>query len=763
MANLKADKKRGNSHHVDGGLCILYVSTFPPRKCGIATFTYDLTHAMDTLLSPMIKSKIAALNPDDVLSYNYPKNVLFQFNQKNEHDYLPIAREINRMKEVRLVNIQHEFGIFGGEFGSYLLNFTRALKKPAVVNFHTVIPGPDERLRNAVRDLAESVNAITVMTALSKKILVEDYGIPDKKIRVIPHGIHPQPFTSSRSDKLALGFSDRVVLSTFGLLNRGKGLEYVVEALPEVIKRFPSFVYIYFGATHPVVLREEGESYRNEIIEKIYRLGLFDHVKLYNRFFPLGELLRFLRATDIYISPGLEPNQAVSGTLSYALGIGRPVISTSFANARELITDDVGILVNFRDPQSYTDAILRLLEDEGLRSQMGKNAYFKTRRMIWLNVAVQYSKVFSELVPRQARITERKSLPKIKLDHLVRLTDNFGIIQFAKLNRPDVKSGYTLDDNARALVASASYYRKLGRSVTNPVTIKQKRVLLQLVNTYLDFIQFVSQTDGLFWNYVRYDHKLDRARNEKADLEDASSRALYALAVVSATGALPRKVREKAMELLQSKIEGKAAFSSPRALARWSKALCVLFENKVAVSGLNVEQAIEEQNNRLISLYEGTSSPDWQWFESSITYSNPIMPEALLLGYRAVGHNEYLKVGKTTLDFLIKECFVEGIYIPVGQDGWYHKEGKRNNNDQQPQEVSAMVCALKTCYEVTKDHRYLDLMHCAFNWFLGDNSLNQVVYDGTTGGCYDGVGRKAINLNQGAESTLSYLLARVAF
>ncbi|UCG83229.1 MAG: glycosyltransferase [Dehalococcoidia bacterium] len=718
---------------------------------------------MDEMLSPRVDSKILALNPNDVLSYNYPRKVVLQLTQENQQDYVQTARRINRMKDVHLINIQHEFGIFGGEKGSHLIPFMRTLRKPIVINFHTVLPEPDAELHNTVRSIAESVNAVTVMTELSRKILVQDYDIANKKIRVIPHGIHPQPFVSSHHAKMALGFSDRVVLSTFGLLNRGKGLEYVIDALPEVIKRFPSIVYIYFGVTHPVVLREEGESYRNEIIRKIYELNLFDHVKLYNKYFPIGELLHFLKATDIYISPGLEQNQAVSGTLSYAMGTGRPVISTPFANAKEFITEDVGILSEFRDPGSFADAIIRLLEDEELRLQMGKNAYFRTRWMTWPNVAIQYAKVFSDYDRTLARITERKSLPKIKLDHLAHLTDSFGIVQFAKLNRRDIKSGYTLDDNARALVLAVSYYGRLRVSRGNPSTVKQKQLLLRLIDIYLNFIQFVSSADGQYANHVRSDRTLDHIRNKQTNLEDANSRALYALAVTACNGSISPKYRSRAIELLHRRIEGDVAFSSPRAVARWIKALCVMFENDSPINGLGLEREISEQSNRLVSLFNSTSTPDWQWFESSLTYGNAIMSEALLVAYKVQRDEQYLHVGQTTLDFLVRESFIDGMYIPVGQQGWYPKGGSRSYYDQQPEEVKAMVSALKTCYLVTRDNRYLDLMHRAFSWFMGDNSLNQVIYDSTTGGCYDGVGKKNVNLNQGAESTICYLLARLAF
>ncbi|UCG10694.1 MAG: glycosyltransferase family 4 protein, partial [Dehalococcoidia bacterium] len=452
MYNLE---KEGLPHSQETGeLCVVYLSTFPPRKCGIATFTEDITNAMDDMLAPLIKSKIVAMNPDDVVSYHYPRKVISQIIQGNKEEYVQVAQRINQMDEVQLVNIQHEFGIFGGEWGSHLISFVETLKKPVVISFHTALPNPNKKTAQVVRSLSESVKSVTVMTNNSKKILSQEYGIAARKIKVIPHGIHPQPYTSSEQAKMTLGYSDRVVLSTFGLLHKKKGLEYVIDALPEVIKVFPNFVYIIFGATHPVVLLNEGESYRNFIIERIWNLGLYDHVKMYNKYFPLGELLHFLKATDIYISPGLDPNQAVSGTLSYALGTGRSVISTAFSQAKELVTDDVGILVDFRNPQAYTEAILQLLEDENRRLQLGENAYFRTRYMVWPNVAVQYARVFSEHAPSLAVISKQKCLPKIKLNHLFRLTDNFGIVRFAKLTRRDASSGYTLDDNAQALAAA---------------------------------------------------------------------------------------------------------------------------------------------------------------------------------------------------------------------------------------------------------------------------------------------------------------------
>jgi len=625
MYELGITKNKSLSQEKADKLSVVYVSTFPPRQCGIATFTQDITNAMDEMLAPLIKSKIVAMNPSHVLIHRYPRKVILQISQDDKEEYIQAAQRINQMDEVQLVNIQHEFGIFGGKWGSLLIPFVKTLKKPMVINFHTVLPDPDEEILRTVRSLAESASAITVMTNLSKRILTQQYRIAARKVKVIPHGIHAQPYTSSKQAKMTLGYSDRVVLSTFGLLNRNKGLEYVIDALPEVVKKFPNCIYIIFGATHPVILSKEGESYRNFLIQKIWDLGLYEYVKLYNRYFPLTELLHFLKATDIYISPSLDPNQAVSGTLSYALGIGRLVISTAFSQAKEVVTDDVGILVDFRNPQAYTDAILRLLEDENLRSQLEKNAYFRTRYMIWPNVAVQYARVFSEHALKLVRINEQKSLPKIKLNHLVRLTDNFGMVQFAALTRRDVLSGYTLDDNAGALAVVVLYYDKFGSPSRNVITVKRKKEVLRLINTYLDFIVFVTKPDGRFHNFVKVDKTLDDSLNEQTNLGNANARALYALALTSTIGLLPRTAKRKAFGLLQNSLVKDASFDSPRAIALYTKALLVLLDKKVEIKGIDLQRILINQCEKLVYLYQETNSPEWHWFERYLAYSNAVL------------------------------------------------------------------------------------------------------------------------------------------
>jgi len=726
---------------------IVCLSTFPPRRCGIATFTEDLTNAIYQMFESSIESRIVAMNLTEISHLPYSDKVIFQVSQPSEKDYVNAANKLNQIEKVRLVNIQHEFGIFGGEYGSHLLLFLEKLQKPVVTTFHTVLPAPDERMRNTVQAIMKYSKGIIVMTHSSKEILKKDYGLDPDRIQVIPHGIHHVPYKTSEHAKSVLGISGKLILSTFGLLSPGKGIEYAIEALPQVVEKFPNFRFLIAGVTHPIILEQEGESYRNFLTKKIYELNLTDYVSFYNTYFDINRLLRFLEATDIYLSTSLNPNQTVSGTLSYALGSGRPIISTAFAQAKQDVTGEVGILIDFKNPQAFTDAIIKLINNKELCLQMGKNAYFRTRHMTWENVAHSYIKYFSQFAPELT--LGQKKLPHIKLEHLAKLTDNFGIIQFAKLTEPDLSSGYTLDDNARALIVATLHYKKF----MTPSSLK-------LASKYLNFLYRVAKPDGYFDNYVNSNRAIDKQRSIQENSEDASARALYALALVSATKQIPKHIRHQAHSLFEQSFQKNIAFSSPRAIAFYIKALNCLLSKWKEPKTLAVLKSCCEQ---LIILYEKSHSPDWEWFEHYLTYSNAILPEALLLGYKITGERRYLETSEKTLNFLIKHTLKDSMHIPIGQSGWFPKEGTRQYFDQQPEDVTATIEALNTMFLVTHRKHYKELANIAFNWFLGDNVLGQVVYDRVTGGCHDGIGEKLINLNQGAESTISYLLARLSF
>lgn len=727
---------------------IVYLSTFPPRECGIATFTDDLANYFNQLFAPAIESKVIAMNLDEVSRFHYPKKVIDYIAQNNRDQYKKMAEKLNALQQVKLVSIQHEFGIFGGEWGDFLIDFVTALTKPLVITFHTVLPSPDKKLLQVVKDLATSASKISVMTNLSKKILTSDYGISESKITIIPHGIHPVPYSLPKSHKAALGLSDKIVLTNFGLLSRGKGLEYAIEALPEVVKKFPSVRFLILGATHPVILKQEGETYRNSLKKRVYDLGLSNYVRFYDEYLSTDELLGYLQATDIYIATSQSPNQAVSGTLSYALGTGRPVISTSFAQAKEDVTEKTGRLVGFGESQGITTALLELLANEELRSTMGKTAYIKARNMTWPNVAIAYMRMFTSLAPELK--TEEKHLPKIKLSHFVRMTDEFAFFQFAELAEPDPRYGYTVDDNARALIAVAQYHQKF-----------KSPLALRLFAVYLSFLEYTFDTKtGYFRNYVNFDKSFNEKANTTEGMEDPTSRALYGLAVAATTKSIPRALRLRAQKLFEDAVAKNIDLKYPRSRAFFIKALAAWLSLGPNAS---LEKKLKENCDILVSLYEKNAvDSTWQWFEDALTYSNGLLSEALLTGFHITKNLRYLEVAKFTLEFLIAHTFENGMYVPIGHLGWFKRGQSRAYYFQQPEDPAATVLALHMMHKVTGIERYRRLQQTAFSWFLGNNSLGQVVYDQATGGSYDGVRENNLNLNEGAESTISYLLARLA-
>ena len=728
---------------------IAYLSTFPPRECGIATFTKDLVSVFDELFSPREKSKVVALDHDGLKTLHYPKSVIMRICQTKIDDYIKAAQKLNNLSQVKVVCIQHEFGIYGGKNGSNLLYFLHEIKKPVVIVFHTVIPASSqffEDYKKVVKDINDYVRLIIVMTETSKNILVKDYALNSDKIKVIPHGIHASQYQNTSKAKTALKLNGQTVISTFGFLSKGKGIEYAIEAMVEITKKFPKVVYHIFGVTHPMVLKKEGETYRNELIKKVSQLGLDKNVVFHNEYFSTAKILKILQATDLYLSSSLDPNQAVSGTLSYALGSGCPVISTAFAQAKEDVTHEIGRLVEFKNPKAISKVAIELLENKNLRTEMGKLAYFRTRRMTWQNVAISYMREFMSIIP-EFRIQE-KNMPKIKLNQFVKLTDNFGMFQFAKLTQPDPNSGYTLDDNARALIAVIQYYKK-----------HRSKTPLRLAKIYLELVIYIFNRSG-HNNYINHDKSFNMKRNKTEGLEDAYARGLYALATVAVADYMPLDMRKKAAKIFKEKFNTKKVGHTPRSAAFCIKAISVWLDYK---DDERCKKSLIKYCRYLVKLYKKNSKPQWQWFENILAYSNGVIPESLFLAYKITGDQQYFNIAKSTLDFLVANSFDGDICAPVGQGGWFKRGGKKTIFDQQPEEVTALILALKAASEASGDKNYDNLMHNAFNWFLGNNLLGQVVYDHSSGGCYDGLGEKEINLNQGAESTVSYLLARLAF
>ncbi len=720
---------------------ILHLSTYPPRECGIATFTRDLAYHFDKHFNPITKTKVAALNETQTAIYNYSPKVIDHIPANNLENYVELAKRINQRPEVKVVNIQHEFGLFGGNWGDYLIPFIQVVKKPKVVTFHSVLPEPDAHLKHVVRLINKNADALVVMNKRSVDVLINDYKIEPDKIHIVPHGIPQTTFEPSEKFKAELGLKDRIILSTFGLLSEDKGIQYAIRALPKVVKKFPNVLYLIIGATHPVVRQEQGEAYRKFLQKEIERLKLKNNVKFYNKYLSLEEIIYYLKATDLYISTVINPRQSVSGTISYALGCGRATISAPTEYARYIIEHEYnGLLAKkMKHPPSISNLIIQALSDEKFLNSMHINAFESTRHMTWPNVARAYFNIYKKF----ANLDEQeKKLPPIKLNHLTKLTDDFGIVHHARLDRPEKKFGYSIDDNARALKLIAFY----NEFCPNPQNI-------ELARTYLKFIKYGQTPGGRFVNIIG-----PKKQKLQPGDEDSFGRVIMALGILLSAEKMPADIQKTAKKLFQKSIPLLTLLKAPRPIAF---AISGLYYYLQKHPNKKLEKALKQLADRLVKMYRNESSESWQWFEDCLTYSNSKMPEALFYAYKALKDPTYLQIAETTLKFLSKITFEPNHYSPIGQHGWYFKYKKRAYFDQQPEDTAAMVETKIVAYQITKKRKHLEDAFTAFQWFLGKNHLNQTVYDEVTGGCHDGLDKYSMNLNQGAESTISYLTARV--
>ena len=733
--------------------CVLYVASFPPRECGMATFTQDLTNAIDRELAPTLKSKILAMNANGVFLYNYPKKVYLQINEEDMDNYLATANVINRSPDIKLVNIQHEYGLFGGNWGNYILPFMELVKKPVVVTFHTVLSRPDKDLKKITQDIVAKAAGAIVMTHHAERVLRKVYGVEKKKpIAVIPHGVHNIAFPSKTEAKKKLNLSGHTVLTTFGMLSRDKGIEYAIEAMPEIVAKYPNVLYLVLGATHPNVVRHEGEVYRNKLVRLVKKLKLEDHVKFYDKYLDLAELIEYLKATDIYISPTQNPRQAVSGTVSYALSCACPIVVTASQFAKDVINRERGRLVGFGNSTDITKAVLEILDDRLMWSNMKKDTYFYSRHMTWQNVALSYFKFFNQF----AKITPREpdKLPPINLHHIRTLTDNFGIVQFARHTRPDPHSGYCLDDNARALIGCLRRHEE-----------RPGQGLASLINIYFNYLKKSQRADGHFNDFINHNRTVN---SDLPESEDSFGRAIWALGVAMGSQKLDSRLAELARKMFKKSLPIISDLKFSRAIAFALIGLSEAWAGSDETIKNLISPLIKDLSDKLLARWqeqigiEGKAGDKWRWFDDHLTYSNYKIPEALLRAYGILKDKQYLAVAKESLEFLNSVAFDKGYYNAIGQDGWYFRNGQRAYFDQQPEDAASAVEALTVAYKTTNSKKYLDEAKLAFGWFLGKNHLSQMVYDEATGGCYDGLGKHSLNFNQGAESTLSYFLARLA-
>jgi len=720
---------------------IVFLSTFPPTQCGIATFTQDTVTAITNIFEQTVTCVICNITDKAIITKKKP----FTLNPKIRDDYGRVAREINEDDSIKLVHIQHEFGLFGGTYGSFLLDFLDVLKKPVAFTFHSVTPNPNNELKSVVRMLISYANSVFVMTNKSQKILIEDYKIEKEIITYVPHGTHIVSYENPTKAKHKFNLKNRIVLSTFGLLGSGKSIETALKALPEIIKHTPNVLYLVIGKTHPNNIKNNVDKYRNYLELLVEELGIKNYVHFINRYIEINELLDYLKATDVYLFTSKDPNQAVSGTFAYAMSCACPMVATAIPHTKEVLTSDAGILVDIENSEQLAQATIQLLSDRNLRETMAITAFQKTRESSWENVAIKHINTYKNLTDPPLKI--QYNYPPIKLDHLKKITTELGIIQFSKISEPDITSGYTLDDNARALIAMCFHYK----------LFKDKQDLYY-INTYINFIERCQKPTGKFINYVDKNNQ-EHIKNNYINLEDSNARAVWALGtVVSLKIYLPETIVNKANLCLTKCSKWVKNILSPRAIGFAIKGL---FLSYTVTQSNYIKSIIENLSKNLITSYNLNAIDDWKWFENYLTYANSVLPEAMLYTYLVTGKPVYKNVAIESFDFLLSKMFVNGYFKVISNKGWYQKGKEPHQFGEQPIDVSCTIQTLDVFYGTVQDPKYKRMMTEAFSWFLGKNYLNQIMYNPINGGCYDGMEKEQINPNQGAESTICYLISQL--
>ena len=735
---------------------VAVIGNYVPRQCGIATFTTDVC---ESLANEYEGLKCIALAMNDTPDgYAYPARVRFAIDQEDLASYERAADFLD-LNNVDVVCLQHEYGIYGGEAGRHILALLRELHMPVITTLHTVLRDPEPRYRAVMGELTELSDRLITMSQRGVEFLRDVYDVPVDKIDMIHHGIPDVPFVDPNFYKDQFGVEGKHVALTFGLLSPNKGIEQAIRAVPAVVQRYPNFAYIVLGATHPHLIRREGHKYRDSLVRLAEELGVSEHVIFHSRFVDLEELIEYIGAADLYLTPYLNEAQITSGTLAYAAGAGKAVISTPYWHAQELLADGRGRLTPFGDSDAIAHEMIDLLDNEAERHAIRKRAYMAGREMIWPAVARRYMRSFmrarEERVkqPRKAfeiRDAARRpaKLPTLSLAHVNRLTDRTGIIQHAIGSLPNYDHGYCADDNARALILATLLLEFDDNGLAKPARA--------LTETYLAFLwhAFDKQT-GRFRNFMGY----DRRWLERAGSDDSQGRSLWGLGVVAGRSSDAR-LRFTAGRLFNLALPAMLESTSPRT---WAYGLLAIHEYLRRFYGDSAaQQAREKLADRLFALYLDRSSADWPWFEDELTYVNAKMPHALLLCGRWMMRGEMSEAGLRALDWLSKVQRPDGEhFVPIGNRGFFKRGGERARFDQQPIEAHAMVSACLEAFQVTSDRRWLTEAQIAFEWFLGRNDVGVPMYDVSTGGCCDGLHPQRANQNQGAESTLAFLLALV--
>lgn len=692
-----------------------------------------------------------ALPVNDIeAGYSYPTRVRFELMEKDIESYRRAADFLN-INDVDLVCVQFEYGIFGGKAGSHILALLRELRMPIVTTLHTILKDPDPDQRRVLEEVAALSDRLVVMSERGSEFLQKIYNVSPEKIDLIPHGIPDVPFVDPSFNKDLFGVEGKIVLLSFGLLSSNKGIETVISALPDIVARYPDIVYIVVGATHPHVIQHEGETYRLSLQWLAQQKGVESNVIFYNRFVSSEELVEFISAADIYITPYLNEAQITSGTLAYTLGAGKAIISTPYWYAQEILSDGRGVLVPFRDHEALAEQVINLLDNEAERHAMRKRAYMFGRAMIWSEVAQRYMESFERARAERrhyippgfiAKALDKYpgELPPLKLDHLRNMTDETGMLQHALFTVPNYSHGYTTDDNARALLISI-LLDELGSSEN-----------LGLASRYLAFLGFAFNTQT-----KRFRNVMDYQRNwlEDHGSDDSNGRAIWALGTVLSHSNTPT-LNSMAGWLFEQTLPSILLTTSPRA---WAFALIGIYEYSQKFAGdRRADQVRDELAGRLLTLYQNNRSEEWRWYEKELSYCNAALPHGLLTCGKSIPNKAMTDAGLESLNWLADlQCADAGHFVPIGSNGFYQKGGERARFDQQPVEAQAMVSVCLEAFRITGDKFWNREARRAFEWFLGRNDLNLSVYDPTTGGCRDGLHSDRLNENQGAESTLAFL------
>jgi glycosyltransferase involved in cell wall biosynthesis len=729
---------------------LAFIGTYPPRECGIGTFTNNLFNSMlvnNERREYGYEGFVIALNDID-LTYEYPEEVKLTIRQEHQEDYLHAVKFIN-LSGADLCILQHEFGIYGGQNGVYILPLLHRLEVPPIVTLHTILKTPSYNEKAVLQEICKMAHKIVVMSHKAIEFLVGIYKVPEEKIVFIEHGVPDIHFSQEKSKK-EFKLENKKVLLTFGFIGRNKGIETVIKALPKVVEKHPNVIYIVLGKTHPNVLRHSGEEYRIFLMRLVKSLQLEKHVMFLNEFIDEQDLFKYLSASDIYITPYLNEAQITSGTLSYAIGVGSAVISTPYWHAAELLAEGRGSLFNFNDSNGLTSTLTELLDNPDELNELKRKAYDYGRKITWPKIGEKYVALAENILKKGYQVIVKKDteldfliLPPFSLTHISRLTDDTGIIQHAKFGIPNLKEGYCLDDNARALLMVLMAYRQ----------IKDIRAL-ELSPIYLSYIHYMQNANGTFKNFLSF----SRNYLDEVGSEDSFGRTIWALGYL--LGNAPNDAYYQTGRLLFFNASPNfEKLKSIRSIA--NTMIGISYYLKSNPTDDTMTERLRNLANILVKHYYENETPDWNWFESLLAYDNGILPLALLHSVEILNDDKITKTAIKSMNFLTKHTLKDNYLSIIGNEKWYKKEGERSVFAQQPIDAMAMVLMYHQAFHVTKDKDYLNKLYTSFLWFLGENDLRMSLYDFETQGCCDGFESYGVNRNQGAESSLAYLISHL--